>query len=167
MNNLVVSIGIVILFEFMVFAALYKFTRWRGKQVAFTVIVITLALYIPIGILHWSSLDRFAIHFAFYVMIPYVLGIITTHWEIRQQLETGAERKKWFHWAPATLVVFFIVLAMVAATIITIAEKGVPPEIMKRFFPVEKKSAVVESKFSGTVPHDFQEKEALFNAYLK
>jgi len=57
-------------------------------------------------------------------------------------------------------------LAVIDATIITIAEKGVPPEIMERFFPVEKQSTAVESKFSGTVPHDFQEKEALFNAYL-
>jgi len=91
MSNLAVSVGLVILLEFLLFAVLYKITRWRGKQVAFSVIMFTLAIYIPIGILNWTSLDRFAIHFAFYVMIPYVLGIITTHWEIRQQQETGVE----------------------------------------------------------------------------
>ena len=167
MNNLAATVGLVILFEFLVFAALYKLTRWSGKQVAFTVIVITLGIYIPLGILNWSSLDRFAIHFAFYVMIPYVLGIITTHWEIRRQHEAGEDRKQWFHWAPATLVTFFVLLAVVDATIITIAEKGVSPAIMARFFPVKNKDNVGESKFSGTVPHDFQEKEALFNAYLE
>lgn len=166
MSNLVASIGIVILLEFVAFAILYKLTQWTGKQVAFTVIVVTLAIFIPVGVMNWSSLDRFAIHFAFYVMIPYVLGIITSHWEIRREVNK-ADNKKWFHWAPATLVTFFLILAVVDATIITIAEKGVPAEIMARFFPVKDNDSISGSKFSGTVPHDFQEKEALFNAYLK
>lgn len=167
MTNLVASIGIVILLEFLAFVLLYRFTKWNGKQVAFTVIVVTLGLFIPLGILSWQSLDRFVIHFAFFVMIPYVLGIITTHWEIRKATEEGSENKKWFHWAPATIVAFFLLLALVNATIVTIAEKGVSEEFMQRFFPESKTAGTGGSKFSGTVPHDFQEKEALFNAYLQ
>lgn len=167
MNNLAASVGIVIILEFLAFVLLYRFTKWSGKQIAFTVIVVTLGLFIPLGIFNWKSLDRFAIHFAFYVMIPYVLGIITTHWEIRQTAEGESINKKWFHWAPATLVAFFLLLALVDATIITIAEKGVSEEFMQRFFPKSKTAGTGESKFSGTVPHDFQEKESLFNAYLK
>ncbi|HIP68146.1 MAG TPA: nitrogen fixation protein FixH [Chromatiales bacterium] len=167
MTNLAISVGIVILLELLAFILLYRFTKWSGKQVAFTVIVVALGMYIPLGIVTWKSLDRFAIHFAFYVMIPYVLGIITTHWEVRRTEEGEQANKKWFHWAPATLVVFFLLLALVDATIITIAEKGVSEEFMQRFFPKSKTAGTGKSKFSGTVPHDFQEKEKLFNAYLE
>ena len=166
MSNLAASIGIVVLLEFLAFVLLYRFTKWSGKQVAFAVIVVTLMAYIPFGVYTWKSLDRFAIHFAFYAMIPYVLGIITTHWEIRKE-HGDAQAGRWFHWAPATLVAFFLLLALVDSTIITIAEKGVSPETMERLFPPPKTAGRGESKFTGTVPHDFQEKEALYNAWLQ
>jgi nitrogen fixation protein FixH len=164
MNDLVISIGIVILLEFIAFSLLYRFTRWSGKQVAFVIIVLTIGLYLPLGIRYWDGLDRFAMHVAFYTVIPYLLGIITTHWEIRRRLGE-AESRQWFHWGPAIIVGFFLLIAVVDATIITLAEKGMSGSMMARIFPGEHDGSG-ESRFPGTVSHDFQEKEALYNEYL-
>lgn len=166
MSTLAISLGIVCLLEIIAFVLLYKFTRWQGKQVAFLIILVTVGLYIPYGVLTWRGLDWFAIHFAFYVMIPYVLGIITTNWEIRAQIE-GPSRTKWFHWGPATMVIFFIVLAAVDAAIISFAEKGMSSGLSKFLLPEPESKAAVTSFFPGTVSHDFQEKEAQFNQYLR
>lgn len=166
MSTLAVSLGLVCLLEIIAFSLLYRFTRWQGKQVAFLVILVTIGLYIPYGVLTWQSLDWFAIHFAFYVMIPYVLGIITTHWEIREKME-GPSRTRWFHWGPATMVIFFIVLAAVDAAIISFAEKGMSSKLAGWLLPEPMSKAKVTSAFPGTVSHDFQKKEAQFNAYLQ
>lgn len=166
MSSLATSLGIVCLLEFAAFVLLYKFTRWQGKQVAFLIILVTIGLYTPVGVLSWRGLDWFAIHFAFYVMIPYVLGIITTNWEIRERIE-GPARTKWFHWGPATMVVFFIVLAAVDSAIISFAEKGMSSGLTRYLLPEPESKAAVTSIFPGTVSHDFQEKEAEFNAYLQ
>lgn len=166
MSTLAISLGLVCLLEFVAFVLLYKFTRWQGKQVAFLIILVTVGLYIPYGVLTWQGLDWFAIHFAFYVMIPYVLGIITTNWEIREKIE-GPARTKWFHWGPASMVVFFIVLAAVDAAIISFAEKGMSSGLTKYLLPEPASKANVTSFFPGTVSHDFQEKEDQFNQYLQ
>lgn len=152
--------------EVLVFVLLYRFTRWQGKQVAFLIILVTIGLYIPYGVLTWSGLDVFAIHFAFYVMIPYVLGIITTNWEIREEIE-GPSRTRWFHWGPASMVVFFIVLATVDSAIISFADKGMSSRLASWLFPEPSSQSKVTSIFPGTVSHDFHEKESLFNAYLR
>ena len=143
MNNLLVSLGLVIALELLGFLLLYKLTSWKGSRVAFTVIVTTLFLAMPWLIINWQGLDRAAIHISLYVMVPYILGIITSNQESRRA--EGDVNTKWFHWAPATLVGFFLVLVTVDSTIIHFAENGFP----------------------GTVSHDFQEKEALYNDYLE
>lgn len=160
------SLGLVCLMEVIAFSLLYRFTRWQGKQVAFLVILVTVGLYIPYGVLTWKSLDHFAIHFAFYVMIPYVLGIITTHWEVREEVE-GPSRTKWFHWGPATMVFFFIGLAAVDSAIISFAENGMSSKLAGWLLPDTGNKTQVTSVFPGTVSHDFQEKEKQFNAYLQ
>lgn len=143
MNNLLLSLGLVLALELVSFFLLYKLTRWKGSRVAFTVIVTTLFVTMPWLIINWQGIDRAAIHIALYIMLPYVLGIITSNQESRRA--EGAVNEKWFHWAPATLVGFFLVLLTVDSTIIHLAENGFP----------------------GTVSHDFQEKEALYNDYLE
>lgn len=165
MSNLVYSLGGVILLEIAAFFLLYRFTRWQGKHVAMVVAVFIVGLYLPIGILTWRSLDYFAIHFAFYIMIPYVLGIISTHWEVRRKESGASTKQQFFHWGPLTLVGFFIVLAMVDALILTAADKGVSTKIAKMLLPEPRSEETVSSYFPGAVSHDFQEKESQYNAF--
>lgn len=161
MSALAYSLDGVVLLEILSFILLYRFTSWRGKQVAFLVGLVAVGLYLPFGIVTWKGLDQFAIHIAFYMMIPYVLGIITSNWEHR----AAEESQGWFHWGPATMVGFFIVLAIVDSTIITLAERGMSSDTLARFLPQPRTAETAESKFPGTVYHDYKEKEALFNAY--
>ena len=46
------------------------------------------------------------------------------------------------------------------------AEQGITG-LFARLLPEPRGSEVVDSRFPGTVSHDFQEKEALYNAYLR
>lgn len=164
MSSLVYSLGGVILLEILSFILLYRFTNWPGKQVAFLVGLIAVGGYLPFGVMTWKGLDQFAIHIAFYIMIPYVLGIITSNWEFREGKSNQAG-KSWFHWGPATMVAFFIVLAVVDSIIITLAERGMSSNSLARFLPEPQSAKTAESKFPGTIYHDYKEKESLFNAY--
>ncbi len=166
MSNLVLSLGIVLAIEIAVFAMLYRWTRFAGKQIAFLLAVIAVALFLPFGVLNWQGLDYFIIHVAFFIMIPYVLGIITSHWEARQAENPDASQP-WFHWGPAVLVGFFLTLVVVDGTILTLAEKGMNADFAKRFLPEPRSKNTVVSKFPGPVSHDYQEKEAQYNQYLK
>ena len=46
------------------------------------------------------------------------------------------------------------------------AERGITG-LFARLLPEPQGSVVVDSRFPGTVWHDYQEKEALYNAYLR
>jgi nitrogen fixation protein FixH len=47
-----------------------------------------------------------------------------------------------------------------------VAEQGITG-LFARLLPEPQGSEVVDSRFPGTVSHDYQEKEALYNAYLR
>jgi len=173
--SLIVTLGIGVLSAFILFFVFYKLLRWNNKLAAVCTILLVLGVYIPLAVLDWPGLDVFAIHFAFFVMSGYGLGIITSHRINRQRLHAhlGEEEPEdttagWFHWAPASIVGFFLVLAMVDATIITLASRGASADFMARFLP-EPRNAVgpVTSVFPGAVANDYQEKYDQFNHYLE
>ena len=165
MSSLVISLGGVVVLEILLFSAAYRWGRFTGKQTAFMIASLVVAVYLPFGIRGWRGLDYFAIHFAFYVMIPYVLGIITSHWEARQQAG-AATSARWFHWGPAVLVGFFLILAVGDGMILNLAENGLNGSLAERFLPRPRSNANVISVFPGSVSHDFKEKEAQFNEYV-
>lgn len=173
--SLVVTLSIGVLSAFILFFVFYKLLRWNNKLAAVCTILLVLGVYIPLAVLDWPGLDVFAIHFAFFVMSGYGLGIITSHRINRQRLhahlgeaEPEDTTQGWFHWAPASIVGFFLVLAMVDATIITLASRGANADFMARFLP-EPRNAVgaVTSVFPGAVSNNYQEKYDQFNHYLE
>ncbi|HDP90386.1 MAG TPA: nitrogen fixation protein FixH [Thioalkalivibrio sp.] len=163
-SNLLVSLGVGVALTFVAFVLLYKFARLSGKHVAIIVIFAVIGIYVPVSIISWPGADVFAIHIALYVITPYGLGIIAAAWEAR----THEERQgKWFHWGPLALVLFFIGLVMVDATIITLSDKGMSQKMASLLLPEPQAGGgVVTSFFPGTVAHDYQKKEALYNDYL-
>ncbi|PID48874.1 MAG: hypothetical protein CR991_09545 [Proteobacteria bacterium] len=172
--SLVVTLGTGVLSSFTLFFVLYKLLGWNNKLAALITILLIQAIYIPLAVLDWPGLDVFAIHFAFFVMSAYGLGIITSHRMNRQRLNAhlGVEDKDfkevgWFHWGPATIIGFFLLLAVVDSTIITLASRGASADFMGRFLPEPRKAqGTISSSFPGTVADDYQEKYDQFNHYL-
>jgi len=164
MPNILVSLAIGISLILVGFSLLYKLTRMQGKQVALIMFMAVVGIYVPYSILNWYGMDIFAIHIALFGTTPYVLGIITSHWEIRRKL--GEEDDgRWFHWAPATMVVFFIIIATVDAIIITLSREGMSTTVLEKISPREEAGRQVTTAFPGTTANDFQEKYEQFNDY--
>ncbi len=129
-----------------------------------------LLIYVPLSAMYWVSVDIFAIHFAFFMMIPYGLGIIASVREERRMREGVETLEKGFHWIPGIIVVFFIVLATVDSIIITFATKGVEGNLAEIVLPESisgDSGEGVLSKFTGNVPHDLQDEEKKFDVYVK
>ena len=181
------------LISFFIFFIFYKVAHFKGVTSALLTALVILMIYLPLAILNWPGVDIFAIHFAFFMMIAYGLGIITS----RKQKE-GV--KKGLHWGPIVIIVFFILLAMVDSTIINFATKGVEGNFAQRLLPepqetirhldaeslalqekrnkkylseefkatyLEGINTGTQSKFPGTVAYDVRNREAKYNSDLE
>jgi len=129
-----------------------------------------LLLYVPLSATYWAGIDVFAIHFAFFMMIPYGLGIITSVHEERKQREGVTELTTGMHWIPGIIIVFFILLAVVDSIIITFATSGVDGDLAKLVLPKSISGDAgegLESKFTGNVAYDLQDEEEKFDLYVK
>lgn len=165
--NLVLTLGVGSLIAFATFFVFYKGLRWQGKMASLATAALMLLLLVPLSITSWQGLDIFAIHFAFYMMIPYGLGIITNVHEERR-IREGKEIEKGMHWIPGLIIVFFILLAVVDSIIILFATKGLSGPIAELVLPESLSDDSGEgrqSKFVGTVPYNFQNKETQYDEH--
>ena len=163
-NDLLMTLGGGVLLAFVAFLLLYRLTQLRGKQIGLLVALGVTLLYAPFAVLRWQGLDVLAIHLALYWVVPYGLGIITTHREGHRELHVG---KRWFQWAPAVIVGFLGLVALVDAVIISFAENGVPPGLAARILPVVGGGVQVHSAFPGMVAHDYQARSEDYAAYQR
>jgi len=156
----------------LLFFVLYRVLRLGSRLAALLTALVALGVYIPLALLYWPGIDVFAIHFAFLAMTAYGLGIITSRQQGPQPSGVAGAgtpasgRRHGLHWAPATIVGFFLVLAVVDSIIITLASQGASSDFMARFLPEPRSGRVPSSAFPGAVPHDFHEKYAQFNQHL-
>lgn len=139
--NLLITMGCGIAASFLLFFLFHLGIKWSGRRSAVLTVLIVWAVYFPLAYLYWPGIDVFAIHFAFFSMTAYGLGIVTY---VR---DDSKDRSKlgWFHWAPASIVGFFLILTIVDSNIIAIAMRYAP----------------------GIVAHDFRQKENQYNEYLQ
>lgn len=163
-QNLLLTLGGGALLAFAAFVLLYRFTRLRGKQIGLFVACGMTLLYVPFAAYDWQGLDVAAIHLALYWVIPYGLGIITTHREGHRELHAG---KRWFQWAPAIIVGFLGVVAVVDAFIIDFAENGVSPKLAAWILPPVGGGVQVHSAFPGMVAHDYEHRRENYAAYTR
>ncbi|HPE60673.1 MAG: FixH family protein [Thiothrix sp.] len=158
----------------LLFFVLYRGVRLGSRLASLLTALAALGIYIPLALLFWPGIDVFAIHFAFLAMTAYGLGIITSRDPERQLAhsagteagQAAAAPRRRLHWAPATIVGFFLVLAVVDSIIITLASQGASSDFMARFLPEPRSGRVPSSAFPGAVPHNFHEKYAQFNQHL-
>jgi nitrogen fixation protein FixH len=147
MNNisLLYTLGGGTLLSFALFFFFYLGLKWEGKKAAFMGVILMWLVYFPLAYLYWPGIDVFAIHFVFYTMAGYGLGIITNVRSTRMRMEGEAAQGGWFHWGPALIVTFFLLLTIVEANLINVSGLRKP----------------------GIVAHDFREKENQYNDYQK
>ncbi len=189
-QSLLLTLGGGSLIAFLAFFIYYKVLHFKGITSALITALTMLMLYLPLAILFWPGVDTFAIHFAFFMMIAYGLGIITSK---------KKEGKKVLHWGPIVIITFFILLAMVDSTIISFATKGISGNFAEMILPEPKKlerkldeesialqakrnkrhlgddfkatylegiDTGLRSKFPGTVAYDVRNREAKYNSDL-
>lgn len=167
--NLVLTLGVGSLLAFFLFFVFYKVIHWSGKMSSLATAALMLLIYMPLAITHWDGIDVFAIHFAFFMMIPYGLGIITGVHAERRHLEGDDNVKKGMHWIPGMIIVFFIVLATVDSFIISSATGGLEGGLTKLLLPKPASDEISEnisSQFTGAVSNNLQDEEKQFDNYV-
>lgn len=146
------------------FIMLYRFSRLSGKATAAAMAIFVSIVYLSFAAINWPGADVFAIHIAIYLVLVYILGIITSQRDAKKL--AGEKPGLGVHWAPASITAFFLFIVIADSMFIMVATKGIDYELSKWLLPEPKSGATVSSNFPGTVSHDFQEKGQQYNAYL-
>lgn len=144
------------------FLLLYRFSRLGGKMVAVVAALLVIGIYMPIVILRWPGADVFAIHIAVYLVTVYVLGIVTAQRDARREDGTS---QRWFHWGPAALVTFFMLVIAADSVFILMAQKGLDSDVARWLLPEPRGGGQVSSHFPGTVARDFRKQQDEFNQF--
>ncbi|SIT68655.1 Nitrogen fixation protein FixH [Ectothiorhodosinus mongolicus] len=168
MDSLVLSLSSGVAAAALLFFVLYRFTQLRAYQVSVTVLVAVMLVYIPISIVFWQGADVFAIHFALYFITPYGLGMIMSQLESQKARGEKPGFRIRFHWAPATIIGFFMVIATVNGILLTVAHQGMPSNLVGRILPEPRSGGQeVTSFFPGFAAHISTRNQALAVTYLE
>ena len=151
--------------EVVLFLALYLMTPLNGKQAALIVALLALTGLMIYSLIDWPGADVLAMYVAVLSVTAYLLGIIS-HAREKQQADTHAVRR-WFHWGPAIIVIFFIALIALDGVLVVVSKQGLPEPVAELLLPKSARQQAVRSAFPGTVAKDFQKKESLYNEYLE
>ncbi|UCE89633.1 MAG: FixH family protein [Pseudomonadota bacterium] len=142
------------------FVLLARLSGLGGKATALLLSGIVLLVYVPLASWRWPGADVFAIHLAVYLVTVYVLGIVATQLDARR-----AGDGRWFHWGPAAMVGFFVVVIAVNAVLLYLAQAGLGSDLARALLPEPRGGGEVSSHFPGTVTHDYQQKEDQYNTW--
>ncbi len=151
--------------EVLLFLLLYRFSPLNGKQAAALVAVLCIAGLLIYSLLNWPGADVLAMYIAVLAVTAYLLGIVTQAREQHGSATPG--NRRWFHWGPAIIVMFFAALFALDGVLVTISRQGLPQPIANILMPRSYQDERVRSVFPGTVANDFQKKESLYNEYLE
>lgn len=151
--------------EILVFLLLYRFTPLNGKQAAVVVALLALNALLVFSLVHWPGADVLAMYVAVLAVTAYVLGIVSHARE--QRLQDTRAGQRWFHWGPALIVIFFILLFALDGLLVVISQQGLPEPVADLVLPKHQRQDNVRSVFPGVVARDYQEKESLYNQYLE
>lgn len=152
-----------VLASVLFFVLSMRFTPLGPRVTALLTLLLSELIYLSLAMWSWPGADVVAIHVAVFAMSAYILGIIASQYHARQ----AGEQQRWFHWAPASLVIFFAVVLISDAAFIVMAQSGIGHQLTGWMFPPPRSGGEVSSFFPGTVAHDYQEREAEYNAYVQ
>jgi nitrogen fixation protein FixH len=117
------------------------------------------------SLVDWPGADVLAMYVAVLAVTAYVLGIVSHARE--QRRKDARTEQRWFHWGPALIVIFFIVLFALDGVLVVISREGLPEPVADWLLPRHRQQDNVRSVFPGVVARDYQEKEGLYNQYLE
>lgn len=151
------SLPIGLALETLLFFLLYRLSPLKGVQAALVALLLTLAIFLPYSLLHWSSVDVFVLHVAIFIVAAYLAGVLT---------RGGPSVRRRFHWAPALIVLFFVVIIVVDSVFVTMSMRGLPHGMQEALLPVPRGEHRISTIFPGVVPDNNYQKESRFNAYI-
>jgi len=143
--------------ETLLFFLLYRLSPLNGIQAALVALLLTLAIYLPYSLLHWSSVDIFVLHIAIFLVAAYLAGVIT---------RGGHNVRRGFHWAPASIVLFFVIIIVVDSVFVTMSIRGLPDSLQDAILPAPRSEHRISTIFPGVVADNNYQKESRFNAYI-
>jgi len=153
-SELLTGIGTGVLAELVLYVVLTRLFKLQAKAAAMAIALVAILVYVPYAIITWPGADVFAINLAIFLTLAYGLGLI------------GSQAGKGWHWAPALIVTFFVGVVVINIIFVAVADRGITG-LFAKLLPKPQSAQVADSKFPGVVSHDYQEKEALYNQYLK
>lgn len=151
--------------EILVFLLLCRLSPLRGKQAAALVALLGITSVLAYSLVNWPGADVLAMYIAVLAVTAYLLGILGHTRE--QRLSASSEKRHWFHWEPAVIIMFFAALFVLDGVLVTVSKEGLPQSIADRLLPKTGQAERVRSAFPGTVANDFHKKESLYNQYLE
>ncbi|GMQ88855.1 MAG: hypothetical protein BMS9Abin09_0295 [Gammaproteobacteria bacterium] len=151
--------------EALVFLLMYLLTPLNGKQAAVIVALLSTSGVVIYSLSDWPGADVLALYVAVLAVTAYLLGIVSN---AREQQQASPEAGgRWFHWGPAVIVIFFVALLSLDGVLVVISSRGLPAPVADLLLPKSTTNQQVRSVFPGTVAHDYQKKEGLYNEYLE
>lgn len=151
--------------EVLVFLLLYLVTPLNGRQAAVIVALLGLSATLVYSLIQWPGADVLAMYVAVLAVTAYLLGIVS---HAREQHKADIDgKKRWFHWGPALIVIFFVLLFALDGVLVVISQQGLPKPLADRLLPGSEQRENVRSVFPGVVARDYQKKETLYNEYLE
>ena len=154
---MIVTLVCGVLLISMLFFAIKRFTKIPSNSIGAIVAVVTLVTFMPLAIIYWPGGDVFAIHLAIYMITVYGLAIIAS----------AREKNSGVHWAPVTIIGFFVTLVLVDSFFVTIADKGLSSQVADLVLPKSDDDSKATFNYPGKVVHDYYQKEDLYNDYLE
>lgn len=153
------GIGIIV----VLYLALYRFSPLNARHSAFVVSLLSMVVYFPVALNFWPGVDVLVLNITAFLMTSYILGIMFTYREATRR-DGGAG--KWFHWAPALIVGFFVTILVVDGIFVSVSMKGIPDELEKVMMR-EKNGQGMNTVFPGVVSDNNFKKESRYNEYLR
>ena len=157
--------GIILLL--MLYLLFYRLTPLNAKQSGFVISLLALAIYAPVALIYWPGADVLALNVTVFFMTAYILGVFFNHREKVKLSEGGDTPVKWFHWAPAIIVSFFLVVLIVDSIFVTLSKEGLPKGLQEMIIPEHMDPAKVSTSFPGVMHNNYHKKESRYNQYLR
>jgi len=162
---LTIPVGILVLLVF--YMLFYKFTPLNAKQSGFIIGLLALAFYAPVALIYWPGTDVLALNVTVFFMTAYMLGMFFNHRE-KIKLNNGDDLPvKWFHWAPAVIVSFFVIVLIVDSVFVTLSKEGLPKGLQELIVPERMNAEKVSTLFPGVMHNNYHKKESRYNQYLR
>ncbi len=135
---------------------LNRLLRFTPLQAASITALMSIAVIVPFSIIRWRGGDVFTLYITCNLVASFAYYLIASG---GTKALRGKDGKR-MHWAPITILGFFLVLVIVDGAFVVMAEKGL---IFKR----SKDDTIVSTRFPGEVPNAYHKKEAYYNEYQR